>query len=333
MSVFQTTTYRPFCPRVGSLRGRKLICRSGLVLFDWFWTFKSTYRNPVVFIRFFIITLLSIIKRGAVHVDGARQIGAIHSGWTVGYYHWITESLPRALAMKDAFPDAIPVLPSLKQYGSYIPSLTRLGFNEILFFAEGKNAIVENPIITECPNKFGTTDPALLKRVRDTVWQALAIEFCAKAFRVVYVSRKKARGRRIVNEDDLLKELVRLGVEIHCFEDLRFDEQVKLMCETRCLISIHGAALTNMVFMPEGGTIIELLPRKHGVFDYNHVRNSFRHDPCYVRLARVFEHHHVAILGEADSPWYAGTHMANIKIDPACVISPISGMAQNDRPS
>ena len=145
MSVFQTTTYRPFCPRVGSLRGRKLICRSGLVLFDWFWTFKSTYRNPVVFIRFFIITLLSIIKRGAVHVDGARQIGAIHSGWTVGYYHWITEFSPRALAMKDAFPDAIPALPSLKQYGSYIPSLTRLGSNEIRFSQKARMQSSKTP--------------------------------------------------------------------------------------------------------------------------------------------------------------------------------------------
>lgn len=320
--IFDPITYKPFYPRVGRLRGRYVIARSGMLLVHWKWTFASMYHHPIVVMRFVVITLMSLLKRGVARVEEGRDLGLIHTGWTAGYYHWLTESLPRALVMQDAFPDAVPILPS-PVFRKYAGSLERLGFPEVAFFPDGKNVSVCDPIVAECHPTYGTTDPALLKRVRDKILENVMVGGAAKPFRIVYVSRKKSRGRTVLNEDDVLQALSPLGVDVCHFEDLDFDGQVKLMQETRCLISIHGAGLTNMMFMPEGGSVIEIIPRKHGIFDYQHVRNSIRHEPCYVRLAPVFGHHHAAVLGTADTKWHAATDMANVQIDPAEIVAAV----------
>jgi len=326
--IFDPISYRPFYPRVGRLRGRYVISRSGMLLAHWKWTLASMYHHPIVAARFLVVTLLSLVKRGVARVEGGRDLGLIHTGWTAGFYHWLTESLPRALVMRDAFPDAVPILPS-PVFRRYAGSLEKLGFPEIAFFPDDANVSVCDPIVTECLPTYGTTDPALLKRVRDTILGNVMglgnvmARGAERPFRIVYVSRAKSRGRTVLNEDEVLEALRPLGVESCHFEDLDFEGQVRLMQETKCLISIHGAGLTNMMFMPEGGSVIEIIPRKHGIFDYKYGRNSIRHEPCYVRLAGVFGHRHSAVLGTADSKWHAATDMANVQVDPAQVVAAV----------
>lgn len=320
--IFDPITYRPFYPRVGRLRGRYVISRSGMLLAHWKWTWASMYHHPIVAARFMVVTLLSLVKRGVARVEGGRDLGLIHTGWTAGYYHWLTESLPRALVMRDAFPDAVPILPS-PLFRKYAGSLEKLGFPEVVFFPSDANVSVGDPILTECLPTYGTTDPALLKRVRDTILGNVMSGAAAKPFRIVYASRAKSRGRTVLNEEEVLRALHPLGVELYHFEDLDFEGQVRLMQETKCLNSIHGAGLTNMMFMPEGGSVIEIIPRKHGFFDYKYGRNSIRHEPCYVRLADVFGHRHAAVLGTADSKWHSATDMANVHVDPAEVVASV----------
>ena len=47
-----------------------------------------------------------------------------------------------------------------------------------------------------------------------------------------------------------------MGFETVYTEELSFAEQVRLFSETRCLVSIHGAGLTNLMFMPPGGHML-----------------------------------------------------------------------------
>lgn len=278
------------------------------------WIFRTCYRNPLVLFRTFLIAIGSLFKRGAEEVSSDEKLGIIHSVWTAGYYHWITESLPRAYLMKSAYPDVVPILPS-ERYHQFEESLIALGFSDVAYFPNGKNAILKNPIVTECPHQFATTSPELLIKVRDKIMASLNVKPVKSPFRIVYVSRSKARGRKVMNEAEVEAALGRYDAEVINFEDLTFDEQVSLMQESSVLISIHGAALTNMVFMPAGGAIVELLPKKNGVFDYNKVRNSFRHDPCYARLADGLGHKYRWLECATDGKKFGGTHMANIDVD------------------
>lgn len=205
------------------------------------------------------------------------------------------------------------MLPVLK-YSNYIDSLAAIGHEKWVFFPEGRNVIVKSPVITECPPRFATTSPDLLKEVRDCVVSSFTkgpIEACE----VVYVSRAKARGRYVLNEKELIASLSEFNVRVVHFEDLVFADQVRLMASTKILVSIHGAALVNMIFMQQGGAVVELIPKKNGIFDYNIVRNSFKHDSCYLRLAEAMGHSYDFLESEVDVSRFSNTHMANIVVD------------------
>jgi capsular polysaccharide biosynthesis protein len=83
-------------------------------------------------------------------------------------------------------------------------------------------------------------------------------------YRRVYISRRGALKRRIVNEPALVSALARRGfVEVRT-EDLSFAQELELFAATEVLISAHGAGLANQVFMPPGGRVIEIQPPSPG---------------------------------------------------------------------
>jgi len=56
--------------------------------------------------------------------------------------------------------------------------------------------------------------------------------------------------------------LEKYGFYILFFEDVDFDSQIKLNAETKKLLSLHGANMINVLFMPEYTTVIELMNKK-----------------------------------------------------------------------
>jgi len=90
---------------------------------------------------------------------------------------------------------------------------------------------------------------------------------------ITLIQRKTAR-RRIINDGDVMtmlhKQFFRdADVQEVVLENLDYEQQLKMMSETTILIGVHGAGLTNLVFLPnevvEKGrtkvcTVIELFP-------------------------------------------------------------------------
>ena len=319
LHIFEKLAYPPFSPKVGIARGSKIITRSGVVLLSRKWTPASIYSGLHIRIHVLFVLIASLATRRLVVMPKDQQFGIVHSTWTAGYYHWLTESLPRALAIHEAYPKATILLPSEK-YQHYAETLRCLGIENIAFFPEGANVRIDAPVLSECPRKFATTSPALLKKVRNIILEKGAFTASQPPDKIIYISRRKARGRFIQNEEALEAMLAEFGAESVCLEDFSFKEQVALMHRTRLLISIHGAGLTNMMFMQEGGTVIEILPRKNGIFDYKMSRNtSFNnaclHDACYVRLAEALNLEYQYLESDPDNKWYSGTHMANLNVE------------------
>lgn len=248
-----------------------------------------------------------------MYVDRSFTPAIIHSGWASGYYHWLTEALPRALVLKDQFPNAVPLLP-IDIYGDFLSSLKALGFEEVISYPDGQAADCDRIIITECPNFFGTTSPILLRRVREEIFRSHGIG-AMRASEIVYVSRAKARGRRLLNEKCIVALIDCYGGRVVKFEDYSFEDQVNIMSSCKIFVGMHGAGLSNMMFMPPGGVVIELVARRHGLFDYRKIGNSFRHQACYWRLAEAMGHSHDFILGEASVSRFSRTDMADISID------------------
>lgn len=66
---------------------------------------------------------------------------------------------------------------------------------------------------------------------------------------VLYISRRKARHRRILDEENLIEELSRVApVKVVCLEDYSYPEQMQLMGSVEVLVGPYGAGLTHLLF-------------------------------------------------------------------------------------
>lgn len=73
----------------------------------------------------------------------------------------------------------------------------------------------------------------------------------------VIISRRKALGRRIANENEVIEALEPLGFAIYILEEMSYLEQVKLFAQAQVIVAPHGAGLTNLIFA-DHPTILEL---------------------------------------------------------------------------
>ncbi|MCC0179234.1 glycosyltransferase family 61 protein [Waterburya agarophytonicola K14] len=73
----------------------------------------------------------------------------------------------------------------------------------------------------------------------------------------VFVSRRKALGRRIANENEVMEALKPLGFTPYILEEMSYIEQVKLFAQAKVIIAPHGAGLTNLIFA-DNPIILEL---------------------------------------------------------------------------
>lgn len=96
-----------------------------------------------------------------------------------------------------------------------------------------------------------------LNRIRNTAYS----RFKPIPYVDVIINERLLRCRHLVNLIDLSQAISSLNLSyrvIH-FENMTFAEQVSSLRFTRVLISIHGAGLSNIIFLQPGSTVIELM--------------------------------------------------------------------------
>jgi hypothetical protein len=80
------------------------------------------------------------------------------------------------------------------------------------------------------------------------------------AERHVYISRRDAQCRRVVNEPEQTAVFLQKGVETHTLRGMAAADQVRLFAAARTIIAPTGAALVHLLFAPQGAQVIELFP-------------------------------------------------------------------------
>lgn len=209
------------------------------------------------------ITPAAVMQKRMAHVSVARHkvVAVIHDRWSMtNYYHWLTETLVKWYLLKDLdeyadIPIAVPehcpafVRESLQLLEPHRPLVTIPNHGMIW---------AERSVHVDYSRLSGTHDPKLVRAVADHVVTLAAGHQAAQAHRRIYISRKAAGTRHIVNEEELLPVMADHGVEMVDMARLDFVQQVRLMSECGLLIGPHGAGLTNAMFMPKGAKVIEV---------------------------------------------------------------------------
>ncbi|PZX56664.1 glycosyltransferase family 61 protein [Algoriphagus chordae] len=205
--------------------------------------------------------------------------------WSANYFHWITDCLPRLwIGLNREISDQV-ILPDSYQHLPFVcQSLALLNINPI-YYQSNENLLVEDLVLTPRTATFPNFNQDLVQNTRNKLQISPSIE----PFRRVYVSRKFAPKRKIHNEESVESMLAEYGFEVIYAEDLSFQEQIRLMSETKILVSLHGAALTNMIFLPEESKVVELRNQGDSI------------SQCYFNLANALDLPYYYTLNQGDS--------------------------------
>ncbi len=76
--------------------------------------------------------------------------------------------------------------------------------------------------------------------------------------RRLFVAREAGGRRQCLNQDEVAKELEAEGFESVNPGAMSIQEQMQLFAESEFVIGVHGAALTNFLFVPPGCRVVEL---------------------------------------------------------------------------
>lgn len=194
-----------------------------------------------------------------------------------GYFHWWCDCLPRYLLARPEAAGRQLVLPA--GIGAFHKeSLRILGISDYRT-ADPKEVLeLEDVLIPSLAAPTGNYHAPTMRTLRDEVRARTAAGPAGNPSRLIYISRKRAPRRRLANEAALEPLFREAGFDIVETESLSLEQQILLMQETAVLAGMHGAGLTNMLFMPEGGRVLELRLR------------GDNHNNCYFSLASDLGH-------------------------------------------
>ena len=223
--------------------------------------------------------------------------------WSKGYFHWLADALPRLFVMRDRLDKLTLMLPWEFETRDFVTaSLDAFGVKTVGFIQRNEVLECRSLLMPTHTAPSGHFREETIRGVRAILLSAFGKRNSETKSERVYISRRGAGKRRIANEQEIIPILTGNGFEIVCAEDLTFKEQVAIASQTRYLISNHGAGLANMLFMREGGSVLELRHRT----DY--VNN------CYFVMSSALELSYFYQLCEPQQP-NVDPHTADLIID------------------
>lgn len=90
------------------------------------------------------------------------------------------------------------------------------------------------------------------------------------------LSRRRAKERRLLNENEILATLKPFGFRLVVLEDFPLTEQIKLFSNATHVVGVHGAGLTNLLFASDA-YVLEIHVIEHGIrpeyFQLSTIRN------------------------------------------------------------
>jgi capsular polysaccharide biosynthesis protein len=228
--------------------------------------FKPSLPYPEAWTEFSGTYLLRQWIASAEHpvISGSRRVALVHDFWSVNnYYHWLADVLPRLLILQQLHPDCVLLLP--EGASSYmLLSAQALGFT--IFHFTPKNRVVRSIdiIMPSHTAAIGRQDKLLLHQVRQQLLNAFASPASTlEPKRRIFVSRRTQHTRRLLNEEELAPLLAQYEIEIVLFDGMTLPQQVKMMQSVDLFIGVHGANMTNLVFLLPNTPVIELMDAKH----------------------------------------------------------------------
>ena len=211
------------------------------------------------------------------------DVAVVATTLSSGYSHWLLEELPRLLLLGGDAGGTV-IANAAHAFGRDALALRGL-VARVVSPGRYSHFRCERLVI---PSLVGSSDfpTATMIRLLTEFTAPIAAELSAPGERL-YITRAKARRRRVVNEGELWRALESRGFAKVSLEDLSWREQIAAFRRAKIVVGPHGAGLANLVFCEAGTRVVELFNR------------AFMH-PGYWRLAvlKGLDYRPVVVAGE-----------------------------------
>ncbi len=188
-----------------------------------------------------------------------KKTAIVFDIWSSNYFHWMTEAVPKLQHLATIGENLVVYIPEplLRQpFAKFTLSL----FENISFRTISINRItkfiIQKAYLCNLKMPAGNYHPEIIKEaatfLKNSVHQNYLI---AKR---VFIYRDILDGRGIENFKEVKPLLDRYGFDIVNMGKLTPEEQIASMQNCKVLVGVHGAGLTNMMFLPAGAKVLEL---------------------------------------------------------------------------
>ncbi|SMB89508.1 Capsular polysaccharide biosynthesis protein-like [Hymenobacter roseosalivarius DSM 11622] len=222
--------------------------------------------------------------------------------WFPNYYHFTTECLPRLYSLREWADKATLLLP--EGTPAFVDEYVKLtGFSKVVKIPINELAQAEELLLTTHTATSLDHNDALIREMAG--WYKARVNAGSSSFRGyenLYISRQRATYRKLLNEDELIAALAPYNFKVVNMEDYTVQEQIALLSQVRNLVAVHGAGMTNLMYMPEGGLMVNLI-------------HEHRYDPAFFTLANALNHDTVIIQGKAANDDARGPAFDSFSVD------------------
>lgn len=239
--------------------------------------------------------------------------------WSAAHYHWFADFLPRLLAVSSRLADytlLLPDIPYVRKIGLESLNLLQLFPANIEWITPGERIRCDQLDLVTHTVLTGRSHDDLIQEIRRRLEATLNLN--ASQNKRQYISRARASYRKVLNEKEVTDLFKSYGFEIITYEDMSLKEQIAATYHSSILAGIHGAGLTNALFMKKGGSVLEFR------------RDKIYHNQCFWHLSAALKHKFYYQFGEPDrdAP-IEGPHACNLTMPIPKLASTIEQMMKD----
>jgi capsular polysaccharide biosynthesis protein len=233
------------------------------------------------------------------------KVAVVAAAGSQNYHHWLYDTLPRIGLLKKAG--------LMEDIDHFIIGYSGLKFQkeslEALGVPAGKiipsndhwnfHIQAEELVVTSLPARLGTISEWTVEFLRNTFLPVSGRE--QGSGQRLYLSRRKAPTRNLVNEGEILEILGKLNFRPFYAEDHSIRETAAVFAAADAIAGVHGSGFANLAFCSPDTKVIDILAPKHL-------------DPYYWILANFTGSAYSYIFGEGER-LPEGTDLVRNKID------------------
>jgi hypothetical protein len=277
-------SYRTADSYLFMLRNCFLFRQKGIVLSNYHYCFQefTHHFNISSLKRFFKKNPFYTFSNDYKEITGTGAV--LLSPESHNYYHWLSDVLPRIKLYEKVLDQVDHFCVSSSVPEKFLDVLPAFGIpqNKLLLVKDTEKLHFDNLLVASLPGSEGRAPQWAVDYVREKL---LPKQKGAPAKKLYFKRGDMAGKRRILNEQRVIKLLAAQGFEIIEPDKLSISEQAALMQDAKIVVSVHGAALSNLLFASENCTVIEVFSP-----DY------FRTD-CFYTLSGILKLNYWYIVG------------------------------------